>query len=497
MRRLALLACLLPLLGVGAEIRLPFYFGNHMTMQRERAVPVKGTVVGNHTGTVMVSMGRQHVKARVDGDGHFRAVLKPMKAGGPYTLRVSSDQEQVVLQDVVVGDVWVCSGQSNMAFELAQAQPQPTAESLEVSGLRLLMMRPSCLTSHVAWEPTVLEALNEGHYWLPSQWEVSREETAQGFSAVGYLFGQQLQEELGIPIGLICNAVGGAPTESYVDSLSLQREMPAIYEDFDTNEQIQDWVRYRAGKNIERSSDRAQQWHPYKPTCLYTQGVAPLGDFPVKGVVWYQGESNAHDVEGHEVLMRSLVASWRQTWEDPTLPFYFVQLSSIGRPTWPAFRHSQRMLSEELTHTGMAVSSDWGDSLDVHPRNKRPVGERLARLALHRTYGRDIEDQGPTPRRATSVKGLPSARVVVSYDHAEGLRTADGKEALTFELADTGTPFYPATAVVDSEAGTVTLSCKELRQARYFRYGWQPYTRANLINAEGLPASTWMGLVEE
>ena len=195
-------------------------------------------------------------------------------------------------------------------------------------------------------------------------------------------------------------------------------------------------------------------------------------------------------MEAHESLFPLLVASWRHYWNNDSLPFYFVQLSSLNRPSWPWFRDSQRRLMHSLPHTGMAVSSDCGDSLDVHPRNKRPVGERLARWALAETYGHPLTPSGPLFRQAVA---HDDGRVSIHFDYGEGLRPAYGDTIVGFEVAQYEGFYFPAKASIKNDV--LTLQSDEVSHPRFVRYGWQPFTRANLVNRHGLPASTFRGPV--
>lgn len=265
---------------------------------------------------------------------------------------------------------------------------------------------------------------------------------------------------------------------------SLEYQFPAILKDWTKNDFIQEWVRGRAALNIKKSAN-SQQRHPYEPCYLYESGIRPLEQYPIRGVIWYQGESNAHNWEAHEKLFKLLVNSWRKNWNDACLPFYYVQLSSLNRPSWPWFRDSQRRMLNEISHIGMAVSSDHGDSLDVHPICKKPVGERLARGALNKTYQKNVIPSGPLFRGA-NVRG---GKVFLSFDYGKGMRSSDGKPLQCFEVAEYDGIYYPATAEVVGDQ--VKVYSKEVPNPRYVRYGWQPFTRANLINREGLPASTF------
>lgn len=234
----------------------------------------------------------------------------------------------------------------------------------------------------------------------------------------------------------------------------------------------------------ENIGDRPLGRHPYEPSYLFSAGIRPLAGIPLAGVIWYQGESNAHNTELHERLFPMLIDSWRGEFHNPQLPFYFVQLSSIARPSWPEFRDSQRRMAAEIPGVGMAVSHDVGDTLDVHPRNKRPVADRLARLALHRTYGHGVADTGP---ELLSAIANPDGSMTLKF--STPLATADGLAPRTFELAEYGGYFFPATAEISGN--TITVKSMNIKNPRLVRYAWQPFTRANLVSAEGLPASTF------
>ena len=374
-----------------------------------------------------------------------------------------------------------------MAFMLCQAESgKQDIAAADDPQLRLFDMKGRWETYDVAWPASCLDSLNHLQYFHETTWQPSTPASASRFSAVGYYYGRMLRQKLGVPVGLICNAVGGAPTEAWVDRNSLETSFPNILRNWLQNDFIQDWVRGRAAKNLTNDQTKLGR-HPYEPCYLYESGILPLQRYPIKGVIWYQGESNAHNKDAHAKLFSLLIDGWRQNWNNPDMPFYFVQLSSLNRPSWPWFRDSQLSLMKEISNTGMAVSSDHGDSLDVHPRCKQPVGERLARWALAKTYGQHITPSGPV---FSSVTRQADA-LIVSFLYADGLQTSDGKAPSCFEIAEEDGLFQPATATI--EGSTVRLTSPTLKHPRYVRYAWQPFTRANLVNADQLPASTFRG----
>lgn len=461
----------------------PLYTDN-MVLQRDTPLLIHGTA--NAGEQVTVRIDHQRWITKTTPDGKWSVKLSPLKAGGPYTLIISTPQRTLKYSNVLAGEVWLCSGQSNMEFMLSQATtgkkdiPQAADEQL-----RLYDMKARWRTDAVQWDASVLDSLNHLQYYKDTEWQTCTPDNAARFSAIASYFGRMLRDSLKVPVGLICNAIGGSPTESWIDRNTLEYHFPAILKDWTHNDFIQDWVRGRAALNIKQSKEKFQR-HPYEPCYLYESGIRPLAQYPVKGVIWYQGESNAHNYEAHEKLFKLLISSWRKNWGNEELPFYYVQLSGIARPSWPWFRDSQRRMMNEISNTGMAVSSDYGDSLDVHPRNKKPIGERLARWALHKTYGMSgVLPSGPLFRHAD----FREDAVFVTFDYGKGLKSSDGGALRTFEVAETDGVYYPAVAEIIN--GQIKVYSEQVKHPRYVRYGWQPFTRANLVNEAGLPASTF------
>ena len=471
--------------GKFGGLQMSQMYSNNMVLQHGKRLTIQGKADAGEK--VTVNIAGQKKKTIAGSNGMWQVLLEPLKAGGPYTLIISTPNKELIYNKVLAGEVWLCSGQSNMEFYLnwaataKQDVPQATDDQI-----RLFDMKARWRTDAVEWQASVLDSLNHLQYFTHAEWEVCSPETAGKFSAIAYYFGKMLQDSLNVPVGLICNAIGGAPTEAWIDRRTLEYEFPAILRDWTKNDFIQDWVRGRAALNVKKSTDKFQR-HPYEPCYLYESGILSLQQYPIKGVIWYQGESNAHNKDAHEKLFKLLVDSWRTNWNDVQLPFYYVQLSSINRPSWPWFRDSQRRLMADLEHVGMAVSSDKGDSLDVHPTHKLEIGERLARWALNKTYVYDkVVPSGPLYKSVSFVKG----KAYVDFEYSKGLKpSVEGERLRTFEIAGDDEIFYPAEAVV--EGNQVKVWAKEVKEPKIVRYGWQPFTRANLVNEEGLPASTF------
>ena len=474
------------LTGNYGGLQMPVIYSDNMVLQREKPLRIAGTA--NAGEKVTVSIAGQKGEAITASDGKWSVILPPMKAGGPYTLSISAESGKLDYTNILIGEVWLCSGQSNMAFQVSSAVDSQRKAFLEFAArkpqIRLFDMKPRWLTNAVEWDISTLDSLNRLQYYRDTEWKECNEETTNRFSAVAFAFGQMLSDSLQVPVGLILNAIGGSPAEAWIDRKTLEFEFPDILYDWKQNNFIQDWARERAALNIRKSTNK-QQRHPYEPCYLYESGIQPLEKFPIRGIIWYQGESNAHNMEAHEKLFHLLTKNWRENWAEE-LPFYYVQLSSIDRPSWPWFRDSQRRMLQSIPNSGMAVSSDHGDSLDVHPRHKREIGERLAHWALNKTYGHKILPSGPLYRSVI----FKDSTAYVTFDYGKGMHSSDGDKLRTFEIAEHDGLFVPAEAqIIDGK--TVKVWSGQIRNPKFVRYGWQPFTRANLVNEAGLPASTF------
>ena len=316
-------------------LRMSPLYTDNMVLQHGKPLTIQGTA--NAGDRITVSIAHQKQKVVTGMNGKWSVTLSPLKAGGPYTLVVSSGKQKLTYGNVLAGEVWLCSGQSNMEFYLNwSATAKRDVAKAANDNIRLFDMKARWRTDAVEWNASVLDSLNHLQYYKDTEWTVCAPQTAGNFSAVAYYFGKMLQDSLQVPVGLICNAIGGSPTEAWIDRSSLEYHFPAILRNWTKNDFIQDWVRGRAALNVKKSTDKLQR-HPYEPCYLYESGILPLQQFPIKGIIWYQGESNAHNREAHEKLFKLLVDSWRKNWEDNELPFYYVQLSSIDRPSWPSF----------------------------------------------------------------------------------------------------------------------------------------------------------------
>ena len=483
-------------------------FSDHMVLPREKPFSIRGRA--NAGERVKVTVDGAVYQAVADNRGAWSVTIPahPVETGAE--LRIETPGRSLVYTDIAFGDIWLCSGQSNMEFEVGQ-----TTSASDVAAdpdLRLYDMKCNWRTDTVEWPASSLDSVNHLLYFKPTRWTCATPETLRRFSAVGYYFGRALRDSLQVPIGLINNAVGGSTAESWIDRETLETRYPAILRDWTRNDLIMEWARGRALKNIGARKalkegepclgDSSRVYgnvyatvpcadhitrHPYEPCYLFEAGILPLDHFPITGVIWYQGESNADRVEVHEDLFPLLVDSWRNYFSD--VPFYFVQLSSLNRTSWPIFRDSQRRLLESRPGLGMAVTSDLGDKTDVHYKNKKPVGERLALQALAKHYGHHVAADGPLAREAVLVDG----KVLVDFGPQTGLHASDGGSIVGFEVLDAADGLYHSVEaqVLSGTSDMICLDASFLREPTLVRYAWQPYTRANLVNGTGLPASTF------
>lgn len=495
--------------GDNGKLRMSPVYTNNMVLQRGHMTRIGGTANAGRLVTVTLSneaarilksrrmpVGKVYatdtVTAGLDGKWELHLSLPdPLLSA---VLTVSTPDTTATYHNVGVGEVWMASGQSNMSWPVINAADRK--EARPNANIRLFRADPTfAQESNGKLDSAELARLSRLDYIRnPKGWVPGSDTAAmEGFSAVAWFFGQMLSDSLGpqVPVGLIETSLGGATAEGFVSRHILEND-PTLVDllyDWRTNEMTLGWVKQVIQVNLEGVEDM-QQRHYFEPTYLYESRTAPLAaGYDIQGVIWYQGESNAEFPELHERIFPAVIESFRGAFDNAALPFYFVQLSSHDRASWPEFRDSQRWIAGEMAvygHGDMVVTSDVGDSLDVHPRFKKPVGERLALLALVNDYGRQIPDyRSPRPEDARR----HGQEAVLFFD--QPLTTRDGGEPITFELAGENQIFHPATARIQNN--TVQVVSSEVTVPVWVRYGWQPYTRANLCGegAHKLPVSTF------
>lgn len=465
-------------------LKLASVFTNNMVLQRNQPIPIYGTANGGDQ--VEVTFKQQKKIATTDQYGKWKITFPAMSAGGPYEMTIQSKETSIVLKNILIGDVWFCSGQSNMAFQLQKSENglAEVKKAIANTTIRLFNNKAIHDTNETSWDSLTLAKTNQLKHFS-GNWSICDSISAKDFSAIAYYFGKNINHEENVPVGLIQVTVGGSPIESWIDRYTFEHDdkVVDVLTNWRKSDFIMPWVRERANLNLKNATNTKQR-HPYDPSYNFEAGVSSFTKFPIKGIIWYQGESNAHNIELYEHLMPTLVESWRKAWGS-NLPFYYVQLSSIDRPSWPAFRDIQKKLQKKIPNSGMAVSMDYGDIADVHPIKKKEVANRLALLALHYTYGKDVIANGPSALKAIQ----KNDNIVVSFAFAKQLTTADKKELVGFELINDKGIHFQSNASIKKNQVLITVPKGE--KIRTVFYAWKAFTTANLVNEAGLPCSTF------
>jgi len=465
----ALMVGVLGSVAVRAEVRLPALLSENAVLQRERPIRIWGWAEPGER--VSVRLGEQEAVATTDTDGKWALRLAPMAAGGPMSMTVEG-RNRLTIENVLIGDVWICSGQSNMKFTLRRCD----GGAREAASADFPLMRLFTVKRTAAPQPQPD---------CPGRWAVCSEESAGKFSGVGYFFGRELHQNLGVPVGLIqATSCCTATIQSFMSRSALQAD-PAFAEVLKSTEELAEAHR-RGG--LESPEARYAGKSP--PTWLFNGMIAPLRRFTIRGVIWYQGESNVREPVLYRKLFPAMIRDWRSQWGQGNFPFLFAQMANFQRRPHPPFQSRRAEIREAqlmalaLPATGMAVTIDIGDPKRVYPLNKRDVGRRLALAAMAIAYGRDVSYSGPI-YRSMSIEG---GAVRIRFDHADGgLVTSDGLAPGSFAIAGQDRQFVQAQARIDGQ--TVVVHSDRVPEPVAVRYGWADSPRCNLYNAAGLPAS--------
>jgi sialate O-acetylesterase len=481
---------------------LPRVFGSHMVLQAGAEIPIWGRAPRGET--VVVTLGDETQVATVNKEGEWRVRLRARTATAtPAAMRVRSADERIELSNVLIGEVWVCAGQSNMEWPLRQsAHGKDELAAADHPGLRVLNLSAGARGSPGSYTPQRVARLTPQAF-CEGQWNVASRESADSFSAVAWYFGRHLQRTLKVPVGLICPAVGGTPTEAWIprEALAADPQLKGLVAgNWLDNERLGTFCRTRGQQNLLRAiqageaipGDDLGPNHSFKPGFMWDAGIAPLIPYAIRGAIWYQGESNAETparVREHGRLFSLLIRQWRAQWGQGDFPFLYVQLPAMKRPEWPLFREGQRRVLHQLKNVGMAVTLDTGLADNVHPPLKRPVGERLARWALGTTYG--LKSHACYSGPLYHVAEREGDAMVVSFNHVgKGLKAADGRPVRHFETRGDDGLFHAAAARIIGR-NTIAVSSPRVAAPTHVRYAWRPFPEppVNLVNSAGLPAS--------
>ena len=474
--------------ALNAAVKLPALISDHMVLQQ--GMPVRIWGAADPGETVKVEFQGQSVTVNTGANGKWAAWLKPLVTGGPMEMTING----ITIKDVLVGEVWVGSGQSNMEFKLQNANNHDE----EIANANHPMIHLFLVKRAVADQPAddVVGA-----------WQVCSPASAKGFSAVEYFFGRHLQQNLHVPMGLIESDWGGTPAESWISRQALESDAslkfvteywdkiltnyPASKTRYETA--LAAWPKAvedakAAGKTLpNKPALPPGPGHQNTPGGLYNAMIAPLVPYGIRGAIWYQGESNANEPNAwrYRRLFGAMIQDWRNRWGQGDFPFLFVQLANYkSNPYWPVLRESQTE-TLRLANTGMAVIHDIGESKDIHPKNKQDVGTRLALAARAIAYKQPIEYSGPMFQTATPENGA----MRVYFAHADGMRSSNHEAIAGFEIAGADGKYWPADAKV--EGNTILVSNPQVTSPAAVRYAWADDPVCNLINQVGLPASSF------
>lgn len=464
--------------SVLADVTLPGVISDNMVLQRDMEVKIWGRADQNES--VIVRINNQEKKIVAGSEGTWQVKLDAMAYGGPFEMTIEG-KNTIVLKNILIGDVWICSGQSNMEWRV---QNSNYAQE-EIAAANFPEIRLFDVKHRMAAEPKDNLA--------DEKWQICSPKTISAFSAVGYFFGQELYKNLNIPIGLISTNWGGTVSETWTSAGTISE-----FSEFDEK------MKKLKSINIDKMPEQAQIGPNSFPTLLYNGMVYPLLSYAIKGAIWYQGESNAGRAFQYRKLFPAMITDWRKSWGQGDFPFFFVQLANFRQPvakpeesTWAELREAQNM-ALQLPNTGVAVIIDIGEAEDIHPTNKQDVGYRLALAARKIAYGQDLVYSGPIYKSMQ----IEEDKIRIKFSNTgSGLIVKDPYGYLKgFSISGNDHKFVWAKAFQDGN--DIIVYSDKMTKPVAVRYGWadNPHD-VNLYNREGLPASPfrtddWPGITE-
>jgi sialate O-acetylesterase len=492
---------LLAYIGTNAQLKPAYVFTDNMVVQRNMPV----CIYGKGTPQKRVEGSFNHLKqsALIKGDSSWAVYFPQQSASNsPQSLFITCEKERIKFDNILIGDVWLCLGQSNMEFTMSREvhfkeEVNNTCQPL------IRLYNASFAGKYIyttEYNDSIRHRLNVNDFYS-GRWENCDSTTIRPMSAVAYYFAKSIITKENIPIGLINLSIGGAPVETFIDKEALLQDTLfalKVSGNWLNNNNLPKWIRQRGKENLgsrkDGFGDASGLNHAYKPGFAFECGIKPVTSFPIKGIIFYQGESNSLEyerVKEYRPLLHLMINDYRKKWKQPDLPFYWIQLSSIDTARyaaqyWPLFRDEQRKLLDEVSNGGMAVCSDIGSKYDVHPTNKKEVGQRLAQWALQQVYKENVIPSGPLPLHAKYRNG----KVMISFKYlAEGLRTSDGKALRGFSIDGNN---KMSAMIYHKKIVLLHVS----KKPEFVYYAWESFTNANLINTASLPASTFKIKVE-
>ena len=479
-RFVAMFAMLLLTSSTHGALKMPNIFGNHMVVQQKMPVKVWGWT--NPGQAVTVEMAGHSASAKAGADGRFDVSLPMMDAGGPHTLTVKAD-ETITMDDVLVGEVWICSGQSNMQWSVNSSN-DADLERLAAKNPKIRMIN----FPQVGRQEPILTH--------DRQWQECTPDTVGGFSAVGYFFARQLNETIDVPIGMINNAWGGSACEAWInrDVLSADEQFKPLLDGWVTREQQFAELSTKANLSEEETKQlnglRGQMGGNHRPANIYNGVLKSHLGYGIRGAIWYQGESNAERAYQYRELFPLMISNWRNEWGQGEFPFYWVQLADFkaevpapGDSDWAELREAQTMTMSKLAHTGEAVIIDIGEGKDIHPKNKVDVGRRLARWALANEYGVAVPFHSPQYKTMEKQDG----KITLTFDHVDGgWRPFDVGNPVGFAIAGDDMKFVRADGKILPD-GRIEVSSSAVSNPASVRYAWADNPVCNMFSTAGLP----------
>jgi sialate O-acetylesterase len=498
-KKLALLALLLPINQVFADIKLPSIITDNMVLQQKSTVTLWGWATPGEKVIVEPLWTKMAMVTKADNSGNWKVELTTPAANGIATSITFKGNNSITVKNVMLGEVWLCSGQSNMQFTLAKG-PSGWETGVNDFETEVAKVNNSKIRMYTV-KQTVGDTLMKD---TQGEWQEANPQNARLFSAVAYYYGRELFAKLNVPIGLINSTWGGTPAESWTkkEVLAADADLNVILTRYQNKlaNYPQDMYKYEADfAKWKTDTATAKQQHsplpkaPAKPTGagdskspykLYNGMIAPIVPYTVKGVIWYQGESNADRAYQYRKLFPAMIKSWREDHHNNNLPFYFVQISPHYTQN-AEIREAQLFTYKTVPHTGMVVSIDNGDSANIHPRNKEIIGKRLALWPLTHDYGfKNIPYSGPLYK---SMKVEAGGQIRIYFDEAAGGLMAKDGDLKEFTVAAEDRIFHSAQAKIDGN--TLLISSAQVANPVAVRFAWRSIPAPNLYNKAGLPAS--------
>ena len=470
MKLVPALLILTTVISARADVTLSPIIGSHMVLQRDGACPVWGWADADEEVTVEFS--GQKKTAKPDAAGKWMVKLDAMKANATSQAMTIRGKNTLTLEDIVVGDVWLCSGQSNMEWTVAgAANPKE-----EIAAGNHPLIRQIKVNNPGAVKPE--------EKVIGSGWKNASPQTIGEFTAVGYYFAREVRKDVDVPIGLLSANWGGTRIEPWVPPQGF-KAVPALK---DIADKLAEFPKTTEKPDKADPAKMVVSVNHQTPLALFNGRIAPLVPFGIRGALWYQGESNVGEGMLYLEKMKGLIAGWRDVWQMPDMPFYYVQLAPFiykgANPEALARIWEAQTAALKIPHTGMAVLTDIGHTTDIHPKNKQEVGRRLALWALAKDYGKKgLEFSGPVYKAAAFDEG----KATLTFDHGKGMKSKDGQPFTHFLIAGEDKTFVPAKAEIVGD--TIVVSAEGVAKATAVRFGWSQDAEPNLFNAAGLPAS--------